>query len=79
MPLFDLKCSKCGTVQIDVIIGINGDAKECVCANPSCQLIGTMEKLPSRVSMNFRGKGWTQTKRLMTPRESVESSLKWPK
>jgi len=79
MPLFDLKCKKCGTIQTDVVIVISGKVEDLACTNPECMETGAMEKMAHNVSMQFKGRGWTQKKAMMTPRESVESSLKWPK
>lgn len=53
MPIFDMKCPKCGKVFKDC--HINNDAP-IVC--PWCGK-AKLEKLPSRVAIAFKGKGWT--------------------
>jgi len=52
MPLFDLKCSKCNSVLLDVHL-YPGEEKTCL------ECGGLMKKLPSRCNVHFKGVGWT--------------------
>lgn len=55
MPVWDLKCNKCGRVYRDY--GLNGVdmLQKCVCGNSE------LVKMPAAPAVKFKGDGW-QTK-----------------
>jgi len=54
VPLFDMKCVKCGHIFEDYVV-INN--KPIIC--PICKK-GKLKKLPPRVGIIFKGEGWTK-------------------
>jgi len=55
MPLYDLKCKKCGHKTYDILVS-NPDKEiiqKCGCGSRE------FEKLPARTSVRFKGEGWS--------------------
>jgi len=53
MPLYDLRCKKCGKVFMDVLVKNNREHYSPAC--PLCHTIGSLEKLPSSASFVVKG------------------------
>lgn len=54
MPLFDVKCDKCGEIQRDVFVRFNMEDIPIKCA--SCD--GEMKKTVSSSNFFLKGSGW---------------------
>lgn len=55
MPIYDLECTQCGLITRDVFFTKEG--KTIICR---CKAINKFRKLPSRVAVHFKGKGWSK-------------------
>jgi putative FmdB family regulatory protein len=55
MPIFDIKCTQCGLITRDVFLTKEGNGFTCKCGAKD-----KFKKLPSRVAVHFKGKGWTE-------------------
>ena len=54
MPIYEYRCNKCGEVREEILpVGVN---KNLTCAKCG----GTMARVPSVPSIQFKGEGWTK-------------------
>lgn len=56
MPVYDIKCTKCGHKTFDVFYTYPTDKVKQKCGCGSTEF----EKIPSRVAVRFNGEGWSK-------------------
>lgn len=61
MPIFDLKCRRCGFVRRDVLLSVKVTDPEMEC--PQCRRRTKAAKLPCRVHARFYGDGFYKANR----------------